>query len=198
MTSTVVTTGPTTEPVTVSDVKEALVIDDSADDQLLSRQITTARETLEDRSWTAFNTQTLTTKLDWGWPAEFWLPRWPLQSVTSITYLDGNGDSQTLASNQYTVDANTRPGRVIPAYNVTWPLVRSQENTITVTYVAGHGDSAANVPASIKDAIIAYVGHLYGNRDGGCAGDNEAAIERSLSLMARYVVRDSRVWEFLS
>jgi uncharacterized phiE125 gp8 family phage protein len=197
MTSTVVTTAPTTEPVSIDDVKEQLVIGDYDDDQLLSRLIVTARTVLERRSWGAFINQTLTTRVDNGWPPQFWLPRWPLSSVTSIAYLDGNGDSQTLATSEYTVDANTRPGRVVPAYSATWPTVRSVENSISVTYVAGHGSSAADVPEPIKDAIILYVGFMYANRDGGCAGDEEEAIQRSLSRMADYVVHDSKVLEFV-
>lgn len=184
MSSTVQTVAPATEPVCITDVKEQLSIDDDSDDQMLIRFIETARRILEKRSWSAFITQTFVTRFDNCFPPEFWLPHWPLQSVSSVTYLDNNGDSQTLASSQYTTDIYTRPGNIVPAYNVTWPITRSVANAVTLTYVAGHGDEATDVPSPIRDAIVSYVGFLYCSRDG--AGDSEEAIQRSLSIMMDY------------
>src|SRR6185295_4859943 len=47
------------------------------------------------------------------------IPWPPLQSVTSIKYLDANGQEQTLPPADYTVDTISEPGLVIPA--TAWP-----------------------------------------------------------------------------
>lgn len=80
-------------------------------------------------------------------PNEFRLP--PLQSVTSITYVDTAGATQTLAADQYTVDTKSQPARITPAYGVSWPATREQANAVTVRFVAGYGAASA-VPDIIK------------------------------------------------
>ena len=109
-------------------------------------------------------------KLD-EWPcdedgdAEIELPRPPLVSVSSITYLDTANTSQTLSSSHYTVDSHNEPGRIVPSYNSIWPEVLDHVNAITVTYVAGYGATAADVPQAIKQAILLCVGDLYEQRE---------------------------------
>lgn len=88
----------------------------------------------------------------------------PLQSVTSITYLDIDGVEQTLASSQYVVDAVSRPARIEPAYGVMWPAVREQMNAVKVRFVAGYGD-AADVPACIKNWMLIRIKTLWEQRD---------------------------------
>jgi len=80
--------------------------------------------------------------------SEILLPRPPLQSVTSITYTDIDGATQTLASANYKVDTIGEPGRVVPAYGLSWPSTRNEINAVTVRYVCGYG-AAATVPADI-------------------------------------------------
>lgn len=90
----------------------------------------------------------------------------PLVSVTSVQYVDEDGATQTLAADQYVVDTNSYPGRIVRAYGVTWPTVRREGVVapVTVTYVAGRADRAA-VPEPIKHAIKLLVGHWYANRE---------------------------------
>lgn len=95
---------------------------------------------------------------------EFFLPKPPLVSVTSITYVDTNGATQTLASDQYLVDSVSEPGRVTPAYGTLWPATRDQINAVTVSFTCGYG-SAAAVPEGIKRWIRMRVSTLYENRE---------------------------------
>jgi uncharacterized phiE125 gp8 family phage protein len=101
------------------------------------------------------------------------LPVPPLQSVTSITYVDSNGDTQTLATDQYQVDALSTPGRVLPAYGVSWPTTRCQANAVNITFVAGYGLAAA-VPATAKHAIKLLLSHWYENRESSVKNDQMA------------------------
>lgn len=112
-------------------------------------------------------TQTLDAYFD-TWPVcdgrhKIVLP--PLQSVSSITYLDTNGDEQTLAADQYVVDAKSQPARITPAYGVSWPSLREQTNAVTVRFVAGYGAAASSVPQCIKQWMLVRIKYMYDQRD---------------------------------
>lgn len=101
------------------------------------------------------------------------LPRSPLQSVSTITYVDTNGDQQTLAGTEYQVDATTEPGRIAPARFKVWPIADPYTlASVKVTFVAGY-TSASVLPDAFKQATRLLLGHLYENR--------EATIEASLN-----------------
>ena len=94
------------------------------------------------------------------------MPRPPLQSVTSITYVDDAGDTQTLSSSLYQVDTKSQPGRIIPAYGESWPTVRSNTlNAVTVNFVAGYGDDPEDVPAGLRHAVKFLCGHWFEQRE---------------------------------
>jgi uncharacterized phiE125 gp8 family phage protein len=146
-------------------------------DPHLTALITAARETLEETLSRSLLTQTWVLRLS-RFPAwEIPLPRPPLVSVTSITYLDSNGVSQTVDPARYTVDPYAYVGRVVPAYGLYWPATRPVPNAVTVTYVAGWTTRGA-VPQMIRRAILMVVGSLYENR--------EADAEKALTRLAFY------------
>lgn len=84
----------------------------------------------------------------------------PLQSVTAITYVDTDGTTQTLAADLYTVDANSRPARIAPAYGQSWPSTRDQPNAVKVRFVAGYGVAAA-VPQCVKAWMLEKIAELH-------------------------------------
>lgn len=93
------------------------------------------------------------------------IPLPPLQSITSITYLDSAGVSRILAPAAYRVDAVSTPGRVTPAYGTSWPDTYPVSNAVVIRFVAGYGDAAANVPVKIRQWIMAAVGSMNENRE---------------------------------
>ena len=93
------------------------------------------------------------------------IPLPPLQSITSITYLDAAGSLQTLAPSAYRVDAVSTPGRVTPAYGTTWPATYPVTNAVVIRFKAGFGDTAAAVPIKIIQWIKAMVGSMWENRE---------------------------------
>jgi uncharacterized phiE125 gp8 family phage protein len=152
-----VKTAPTTEPVTLAEMRTHLGIVQSTEtgrDSIITSRIISARKWAEHYTRTAFISQTLT-----GYDSVFpFIPecnhpiflRTPLVSVTTIKYLDPDGVQQTLSGSKYLVD--TVGGVVVPAYGESWPSIRSQLNSVQVEYVAGYANAAA-VPEEIKDAI---------------------------------------------
>lgn len=120
------------------------------------------------------------------------LPYPPLVSVSSITYLDTAGVSQTLATSVYQVDAKREPGRVGLAYGQSWPGIRTTTfNPITIVYVAGYGAAATSVPDGIKHAIKLLAAHWYEHREPIITG----TISADLALSVESLLWEYRLWE---
>jgi uncharacterized phiE125 gp8 family phage protein len=169
-----VTTAPTVEPLTLAQAKKHLRIDAdiTGEDDYITGLIQTAREIGEALTWRAFLAQTITTKLD-AWPSDsiIELSRPPLISVTSVKYLDSDGEEQTLdASSDYQVDAHSEPARLLPGYDVAWPLTRDVPGAIEIIYQAGYGSDADDVPRLIRQAMLLIIGSWYETREEPVAG----------------------------
>ena len=97
------------------------------------------------------------------------LPRPPLQLVSSVTYVDENGDDQTLSEYDYTVDAPVGPtcqrGRILLNYAEVWPITRCQPNAVTVRFVAGYGSTPTDVPPELRRIMLADLGTMYEHRE---------------------------------
>lgn len=162
---------PSVEPVTVKEAQDWLRVDYDDDVETIRALIKAARQHAEVYTERAFINQTLTYSVDCFWGSDvLHLPRPPLSSVSSITYVDTDGNTQTVSSSIYSVDTDSEPGRVYRAYSQTWPTPRQQRNAVTVTYVAGYGSSKTNVPDAIRTAIKMMVADMYENREVQQAG----------------------------
>ena len=173
-------TAPTVEPVSLEELKAHLRVDIDDDDALITSIGKAARQQAEVYTGRAFCTQTWDLFLD-SWPTVIYLPYPPLSSVTSITYTDTAGDSQTVSTSVYTVDTDSEPGRIYLAYGQTWPTTRGIRHAITVRYVCGYGAAAA-VPENVKHAIKIMAADMYENREEVVTGTtvNRIPILRSL------------------
>ena len=90
------------------------------------------------------------------------IPRPLLQSVTSVKYIDTNGDQQTASSSLYQVDTKAEPGRIKLQPGAQWPAVGSgYTNPVEIIFVAGYGAAGSAVPIRIRQAIIALAVHWY-------------------------------------
>lgn len=162
------TTAPAVEPVSVADAKEQSRIDISDDDSLIAEYLAAARKYAEDAlTSSAFITQTWQLTMD-AWPggSTIYLPRAPLQSVTSVKYYDEDDNGSTFASSNYYVDTASKPGRLVLKSDASWPTTELREaNGVLITFVAGYGDAAAAVPGPIKAGIRLLFGDLYENRE---------------------------------
>jgi uncharacterized phiE125 gp8 family phage protein len=158
-------TPPAAEPISASEAKASpsLRVSASTDDTDITMLIKAARIQAENYTLHALVTQTLELVLDAFPTGGIELPMPPLQSVTSIKYIDDDGVEQTLGASLYSVDTDTIPGLITPAYDETWPTdVRDQINAVRVRYVAGFG-AASDVPEDIRTWIKMRVGTLYDN-----------------------------------
>lgn len=158
-------TAPAKEPVSVTDAKGQLSVNDDLTDDLIQRHITEARQWAEGFTQRAFITQTWEAVLD-AWPENdvIELPRGQVQSVTTVKYIDSAGVLTTLANTEYKLASAGLQQRLVPAYGKEWPTARGEIESITVRYVAGYGDTGDNVPGPLREAILITVGHWLEHR----------------------------------
>lgn len=160
------TVGPALEPVSIHDLKAQARIDTDAETGLIYDYILTARQYAEEETQRSFLTQTWQETLDSGFPdGVIELHRGPVQSITSITYVDSDGATQTLSSSVYQTDLNADPPVITLAHGQSWPATRSQRANVTITYVTGYGDDVVDIPAPIRQAIQMLAAALYQRRE---------------------------------
>jgi uncharacterized phiE125 gp8 family phage protein len=160
-------TPPVSEPIMLEDAKAFLRQDGEFDNDTILQLIRTARRHFDGKdAWfgRALVTQTWDLSLD-EFVAPIDVPLPPLQSVMSISYVDPEGATQTVPPTDYLVDTQREPGRIVPAYGVTWPTARSgTPNAVTVRFVAGYG-THHQVPEDIKTWLKQAVAYLYEQRE---------------------------------
>jgi len=186
------TKAPEVEPVTLAETKRHLRVDDPDDDALIENLITAAREHVEEVCRRQLLTATWILSLP-GFPAgggAIRLPRPPCQEA-EVKYVDSIGTTQELtAVTDYQVTADDWTAEVSPAYGKSWPAARAVPEAVLVEFEAGYGDEGANVPASIRAAILLLVGHLYENRE-ATAGEALKVVPMAVdSLLAPYRVME--------
>ncbi len=176
------TTVPATEPVTLTEAKKQIEISSSVnaeDDTYITGLIPVARIWCEDHTDRGLIDQSWTLHLD-CWPADgvILLNRGPVSSVTSLKYIDVDGDQQTLvAGTDYQSDVVSEPGRILVEPGAAWPgLEAGRVNAVEVIFVAGYGAAAANVPDDYKHAIKLLVAHWYEHREDASDGKPPSSI----------------------
>lgn len=183
---------PAEEPVSLAEAKAHCRVDADLtdDDGLIGALISAARRQAEHITGRALVTQSWRLTQVAFPRGSLTLPRPPLQSVTNITYQDTAGSVQTYAPTGYQVITDEILGRIVPAYDTSWPCARSAEAAVVVDFVAGYG-AAADVPQDIKRWILLAVGTLYAQREAIVTGTIVAELPRALwdALLDPY-----RIW----
>lgn len=159
---------PTEMAVTLEEAKLHLRVDHDEEDALITGLIMAATEDAEAFQGRSFTTRTLRLHMD-RFPTgngAIYLPYAPVQSVEEVAYTDAGGAKNVMNATQYTVDAVRSPARIAPAAGHSWPNTTLLAiSAVSVTYKAGYGDGPADIPATVKQAILLTVGHLYENRE---------------------------------
>jgi uncharacterized phiE125 gp8 family phage protein len=205
----VIVTQPAIEPVTAAEFK-AQVRDDALSDAEALAWVTTARAYIEEMNNLAIITQTWRLALD-RWPSgreKWWdgvrqgsrtelygpssfsdvpLPRYPLQSITSVTTFDtGDNATAVTVADVFNVDTYRTPGRLALRFGQTWPIALRETNAIVIDYVAGYGSAADDVPAPIKQGILLMAASLYENRGDGCSTVDAYAMSGARGMVEIY------------
>lgn len=154
-------TAPVELPLTLEQARVHLKVSATAEDGLILSWLNAATDQAEVYLRRALITQTWELALDKFAGREIELPKPPLQSVTSVKYIDRDGVEQTFASSNYYVDERSTPGRIVLDDAAFWPDTDVRPNAVKVRYVAGYGFAAA-VPFTMKAAILLFVQYHEG------------------------------------
>jgi len=187
-------TDVTAEPVSLDEQKAHLRFDGDEDNAYIASCITAARQWIEGQTKRAIMFQTWDYGIDYTWPWKYGTHRidFPLNPVvvqgspetTSITYVDSDGATQTLATSQYQIAARAHGSFIVPAYGVSWPAVRWVPDAITVRFKAGDSDT---IPQELHRAVMILAGHYYENRE--TAIDAPPAVEAMISPFRQVTFR---------
>lgn len=159
-------TAPTSEPLTLAEAKDYLVIEDGAHDEQLELLIKSARQHLEGRLNRVLIRQKWRLYLD-DFMDEVKLEPWDVHEIDQIQYIDTDGATQTLATSVYEFDQAAQ--RVRLAYDQTWPDARSHKNSVWIDVWAGFYDTtvspqADDVPEPLVTAMKMMVAWNFEHR----------------------------------
>jgi uncharacterized phiE125 gp8 family phage protein len=183
---TVVTAEPAAEPITLEQAKaQCRAEGTSADDALFDSYIKSARIHVEKYCGIRLVTQTIVMRCS-SFCDFASLADGPLQSITSISYLDTDGAAQALDAAVYQPVLFGLSPNIRLKPNQSYPTIYSAEDAITVTAQAGYG-AAGVVPAPIVHAIKLLVGQWYDNRSPIALGESVSEIPNSVAaLLSNY------------
>jgi uncharacterized phiE125 gp8 family phage protein len=157
------TAAPTTPIIALDEAQDHLRVD--GDDAAVQRCIDAATAAIDGT--TGIGVAMITQDWQLTLPCFEWcvhLSLTPVQSVNSITYRTSGG-WVTVDPSLYHVDLSSTPARV--TFIGTVPCCYPGDIRIDVT--CGYGDTAADVPADLRQAALLMVGHYYEFREATAA-----------------------------
>jgi len=178
--------GPDAEPLSLDLAKMQMRVSGTEEDALILGYIQAVRRQAEHKIGRKLGAQVWELVLD-AFPAvemDLGLP--DVASVTSITYIDSEGLSQTLPAPAYTLDLESADNAwVLPIADTTWPLTARAVNVVRVRFVCG-----AQATPEVLAWMQMQVATLYRFRESVVAGTvqdmpNEFT-ERLLDSMRSY------------
>lgn len=165
-------TPPAAPLVTLEEAKAQCRVDDGEEDGLIQRLIATATAHLD--GWSGILGRCLVNQ-EWrqglsGWPSGggVYLP-FPDVSAAQVAYLDEAGEEQPLDAGRVQLAEDTRGAYL--RFTGSLPAVsREQAAPVQVTFTAGYGPAAEDVPEGIRHAALLLIGHWHEARQAVVTG----------------------------
>jgi uncharacterized phiE125 gp8 family phage protein len=167
-------------PLSVDYAKAHLRSLSSAEDELVAIWILAAAQYIEGQTGRQLITATREAWLDrfppfdryvgLRTPIRIEIPRPPLQAVSSVLYVNGDGDlvsfsdGLSLDSPAYAVKAPQGPfaqrGWIEPSAGQMWPQARLEGGAVRIQYVCGYGDAPEDIPELLRGVLCYLVAHF--------------------------------------
>ncbi|WP_068115241.1 head-tail connector protein [Tropicimonas marinistellae] len=160
-------TPPATRPVSLEEFKEHVRVDHSDDDTIMQAYLDAAVSKLDghagilgrcliNQEWKVSRT---------AWASMIRLP-FPDVSEVAVTYDDPDGVEQTVASGLYEVIEADLGSMIWFGPDFTEPsLADDVAEPVTVTFTAGYGDDADDVPWALRVAVMQLAATWYCQRE---------------------------------
>ena len=146
---------PTSEPVTLAQVKSFLRIEHTAEDSLLQTLIKAARETAENVLNRSFLSQSFVLKSLHSFPSEVKLLFPPVTALVSLKRYSDVGEAIDLPLALLTLDAD---GETLRTHE------QIDGERIELTYQAAMVPNATALPAALQMALLQHIAQLYSLR----------------------------------
>jgi len=177
-------TQPAVEPITLTEAKANLRVNNTVENDLITSYIVAARKWVENYTWRPLITQTWTLFYDFSdvqsiKNSTITISKNPVQSISSVKYYDINNTLQTLDSSNYYTDL----GGDIASINFInqLPTIYNRINALQIEFVCGYG-LAVSVPDNIKAAIYMMITAFYDNRTGLDFVKTQEAVQNIVSF----------------
>lgn len=154
------------EPITLDQAKMHLHVVGFDEDSYISGLITAARQMAEGRLNRTLLQRQLVTKF-YARDSSFYLPRPPVVSVDTVSYVDNDGAEQIVDVTGYRLEGSEVP-RLFASRDATWPHLLSDVGEFTVRYTAGYAEG--EVPQPIIQWMLLVIAAMFAHRESMTAG----------------------------
>lgn len=178
-------TPPAQEPVSLSEARQFLRLDQTEEDGLLASLITAARLMVEAASGRCLIDQAWRLVLD-RWPdgGEIRLPLSPAGSVTAARVYDLRGEAQPVAAGALQLDQVADPPLIRIVDEV--PEIGRAHGAIEIDLVTGYGATAEAVPALLRQAVLRLAARWFEQRGDVVGRDAQALPAEIMGLVAPF------------
>ena len=187
--SSILLTPPAAEPLTLADAKAYLRVAHSDDDAVIAALIAGARSHVEAQTRRALITQTWRLIRD-AWPPDgrIAVAPAPLRSVVAARVYDAGGATHAVDTGAFVADKSAAPAVLAFAPGTLAGSGRAAAG-IEIDVEVGYGAAPANVPETLRQALLLLVAHWYENRGLIAIGRSVAVLPLPIAaLIAPYRV----------
>ena len=193
-----VNTSATIAPLTYTEIRDYLRLDEGVDEALLITLLKMATQHVENYTGRALINRTYNLFIDGIDEVDYplWegtkvgpdmsirkryieLPTAPVSSVSAITSFNDQDTETTFSSSKYYLDSTREPARIYLRDGEAWPTGLRVANGLKIVYVAGYGSAKADVPEAIRLSLLQLIAFNYEHR-----GDFEGTLRQPLMIQA--------------